>query len=240
MATHFIADLHLDPARPELAAILHRYLAGAARDAEALYILGDLFEVWVGDDGSLEPHRETATALRALVDSGVPAWFQRGNRDFAVGPTFCAATGLQLLDDPAVIDLHGRRTVLTHGDALCTDDHAQLRFRERYTDPRWLARMLALPLWLRRGIARYGRARSRLSHRRKPRAIMDATDDAVSQSMATHHANLLIHGHTHRPADHVVRWRDGDGHRLVLADWRANCGEVLVVDEHGWQRQPLH
>lgn len=236
MASHFIADLHLRPGSAGQAAVLQRYLAGPARTADALYILGDLFEVWVGDDGSLPAHRETVAAVRALADSGVACFFMRGNRDFAVGPDFAAAAGITLIDDPTSIRLGAFQIVLTHGDRLCTDDHEHQRFRARYTDPDWLARMLALPLWLRRAIARYGRLRSRYSKPRKRAEIMDVNPAAVGAFMHKHKAALLIHGHTHRPGDHKLGVA---GHRLVLSDWHPQRGEVLSVDAQGWRRLEL-
>lgn len=247
MTLHFIADLHLHPARSGTAALFHRYLAGEARKADALYILGDLFEVWVGDDGGLNEFHDTIAALAGLAESGTRIHFMRGNRDFAVGPDFAAACGLAVLDDPTVIDLPNGppsgsgpgRALLSHGDLLCTDDHAHQRFRARYNDPRWRARMLRLPLWSRRLIARYARARSRAGKRSKPEAIMDVNPDTVRRLMRNHRAVLLIHGHTHRPAEHEMELNGTTGRRLVLSDWRNDHGEVLICDEDGFRRQAI-
>ncbi|MEQ8798742.1 MAG: UDP-2,3-diacylglucosamine diphosphatase [Salinisphaeraceae bacterium] len=239
MALHFIADLHLEPRRPELTGVMQRYLAGPAREAEALYILGDLFEYWVGDDGGLRTHADTVAGIRRLADQGVPVYFMRGNRDFAVGDAFADAAGLTLLEDPATLDLDGRRVVLSHGDRLCTDDLAHQRFRARYTDPAWLNRMLALPLWQRQWIARYARWRSRLRGRRGDPEIMDVNRHTVRAFMAERETRLLIHGHTHRPADHELTVDGEPAHRLVLADWRQDHGEVLTLDNAGWERHPL-
>lgn len=236
MAVHFLADLHLQRQRPALVAAFHRYLAGPARGAQALYILGDLFEYWLGDDASLPDHQASIAALRALVDAGTALYFMHGNRDFAIGDGFARATGAVLLADPHPLALYGRQAVLTHGDVLCTDDHAHQRFRARYTDPAWRARMLALPAWWRRVLAWYGRSRSRFTGRRKPREIMDVNPRAVDDFMREHGASLLIHGHTHRPADHPLAHGAA---RLVLADWHDGQGEVLVVDVAGWQRRQL-
>lgn len=239
MTLHFIADLHLQISRPGLTALFHRYLAGEARRADALYILGDLFEAWVGDDGGLTEFRDTVEALAALAESGTKIYFMRGNRDFAVGSDFAAACRLTLLDDPSVADLPTGPALLSHGDLLCSDDTAHQRFRARYNDPRWRARMLRLPLWSRRLIARYARARSRAGNRHKPEAIMDVNPDTVRRLMHRYHIPLLIHGHTHRPADHEVALDGTPGHRLVLADWHDGRGEVLICNENGFRRQAL-
>lgn len=248
MTAHFIADLHLQASRPRLTALFHRYLAGEAREADELYILGDLFEVWVGDDGGLIEFRDTVEALAALAESGTKIYFIRGNRDFGVGPEFAAACRLTILDDPAVVNLPcgasnavpgSDQALLSHGDLLCTDDNAHQRFRARYSDPRWRAKMLRLPLWSRRLIARYARARSRAGNRNKPEAIMDVNPDTVRRLMRRYHVPLLIHGHTHRPADHEVALGGTPGRRLVLADWHDGRGEVLICDESGFRRQPL-
>jgi UDP-2,3-diacylglucosamine hydrolase len=236
VTTHFVADLHLHPARPGLAALFHRYLAGEARRADTLYILGDLFEVWVGDDGGLAEFRDTAAAIAALADHGTKVCFMRGNRDFAVGPEFAAACRLTVLDDPAVVDLSAGPALLSHGDLLCTDDSAHQHFRARYNDPRWRARMLRLPLWSRRLIARYARARSRAGNRNKPEAIMDVNAETVRRLMRRYQVPLLIHGHTHRPADHEIDLNGAPGQRLVLSDWHDDRGEVLVCDENGFRR----
>lgn len=239
MTLHFIADLHLHAARPGLTDIFHRYLAGRAREAEALYILGDLFEVWVGDDGGLIEFRDTVAALADLADRGTKIHFMRGNRDFMVGPAFAAACRLNILDDPTVVDLPQGPTLLSHGDLLCTDDTNHQRFRARYNDPHWRARLLWLPLWSRRLIARHARNRSRNNNLNKPEAIMDVNQDTVRRLMRRYHVTHLIHGHTHRPADHDVELDGISGRRLVLSDWHEDHGEVLVCDDEGFRRLPL-
>jgi len=234
-ATHFIADLHLDNDQEPAACRLAAYLAGAARQADALYVLGDLFEVWIGDDGSLARHTATLTAFSALVEHGVTVYFQRGNRDFAVGPAFISAGQIQILDDPIVIDLYGTPTLLTHGDLLCSDDVAHQRFRARYTNPRWRTRMLALPLWLRRVIARRARARSAAGKQRLAADIMDVNNHTVGQIMRRHGATRIIHGHTHRPAD----YRQAAYERHVIADWRPEQTQVLVASADGVSRHTI-
>lgn len=239
MASHFIADLHLQAECSGLVATFHRYLAGPARQAQALYILGDLFEYWIGDDGSLPEHRDTVSALRALADSGVALYFMRGNRDFAVGEAFERACGIRILEDPLLIDLHGVPTLLTHGDLLCTDDAEHQAFRAKYTDPAWRRRMLRLPRFVRRRLARDARARSRANTRRLPADIMDVNADTVRATMHAYGAARLIHGHTHRPAEHRVELDGRSGERIVLADWHDGRGEALVCDADGCRRLPL-
>lgn len=239
MATHFIADLHLQAARPGLADIFHRYLAGPARSAQALYILGDLFEYWLGDDASLDEHGSTIAALQALSLSGVTVFFMRGNRDFAVGPAFERACGMRILADPLMIDLYGTPTLLSHGDLFCTDDLEHQKFRAKYSNPAWRKRMLHLPRFMRRRIARYARAKSQANTQRLSSPIMDVNRETVLQCMRDYGAQRLIHGHTHRPQTHKVDLGKLQGERIVLADWLNDQGQVLICDASGCRRQTL-
>jgi UDP-2,3-diacylglucosamine hydrolase len=236
VAVHLLADVHLTGDDDPNTERLIRYLDGPARAAEAVYVLGDLFDVWVGDDGSLPVHARVIDRFAALARSGVALYFMRGNRDFAVGEAFVAASHMQILDDPLVVDLQGTPTLLSHGDIFCTEDTAHQAFRARYTDPRWRARMLKIPLWLRRRIARRARKRSMRGKASKPAHIMDVNADAVRQGLQTHGVSRLIHGHTHRPDSHRF---DIDGQvceRIVLADWRPERAEVLVANGHSIER----
>lgn len=213
------------------------YLAGPARQAEALYILGDLFDVWIGDDGSMPVHGPVLEALAELTGSGMAVHFMRGNRDFAVGKDFAQRTGLHIMPDPARIMLYGQPTLLAHGDVFCSDDRQHQAFRAKYTDPRWRRHRLALPLWLRRAAARRARHRSRESKQHKPWHIMDANADTVIQMARTWQVTRIIHGHTHRPADH----EDGALTRHVLADWRPDQAQVLIAEDDGTiQRRDLN
>ncbi|MGB7756788.1 MAG: UDP-2,3-diacylglucosamine diphosphatase [Salinisphaera sp.] len=234
-ATHFIADLHLVDDREPAARRLAGYLHGPARDADALYVLGDLFDVWIGDDGSIPRHAATLDAFARLAVAGVPVFFVRGNRDFAVGAAFESRSRMRILADPTAFTLHGVPTLIAHGDVFCSDDIAHQAFRAKYTDARWRNRRLALPLWLRRTVARRARRRSTTAKQSKPADIMDVNADTVRTLAVAHGARRVIHGHTHRPDDHA---HDGI-ERHVLADWRDDRAEVMIVDAGGVARRRL-
>lgn len=239
MATHLLADVHLTGADDPNAARLIAYLDGPARAAEAVYVLGDLFDVWIGDDGSLPIHATVVERFAALARSNVAVYFMRGNRDFAVGDGFVAASRMQILDDPIAVDLHGTPTLLSHGDVLCTDDTAHQAFRAKYTDPRWRARMLKLPLWLRRQLARRARRRSTAGKTAKPMQLMDTNPRAVRETMAHYGVRRLIHGHTHRPARHTLEVDGEHAERIVLADWRPDQVEIQIASEDGVHARSL-
>jgi len=207
------------------------FLAGPARNAARLTILGDLFDYWAGDDDLADPfNARIVAALRTLSDSGVKLEFMAGNRDFLIGAAFAKAAGLSLLPDPLVRDIDGVRTLLTHGDALCTDDADYQRFRAQVRDPAWRTAFLARPLAERKREIEALRARSEAEKKIKPLAIMDVNAAAVSAALAEHGAQAMIHGHTHRQGRH-----DHAGHpRWVLGDWHAGCGNALVCDPAGW------
>ena len=226
--TLFISDLHLGNSRPDITRQFQAFLAGPARKAEALYILGDLFEIWIGDDALGEFETTTANALKALADQGVRLAFLNGNRDFLLGREFCQRAGMCLLDQPHVIDLYGTPTALLHGDQLCTRDLQYQRFRNRISDPVWQARMLSRPVWFRRGVAALLRGASRLRNRRAFSEEMDVVDADVEALFRQTAAERMIHGHTHRPFRHAHRV-DGTGReRIVLGDWYTQ-GSVLTV-----------
>ena len=239
MATLFISDLHLCASRPQINRIFLGFLAGPARHADALYILGDLFEYWAGDDDLPDPFNAgIAAALAACAASGVKVFFMRGNRDFLVGERFAGAAGVTLLADPTLIDLHGRPTLLTHGDDLCTDDAAYQDFRREVRAPRWIDDFLARPLAERKREIERLRALSEAEKRKKPAAIMDVNAGAVADLLREYGYPRLIHGHTHRPArhEHLV-----DAHRCerwVLADWYER-GSGLACDDRGVRAMEL-
>lgn len=226
MTALFVSDLHLDASRPAATDCFLRFLAGPARDAGTLYVLGDLFEAWTGDDAA-DPHeQEVLAALRRYTGTGRDCQFLRGNRDFLIGPRFAAETGANLLPDEALVDLEGTPALLMHGDTLCTDDHAYQRYRRLVHHPAAQAIYLRLPVRLRSGIAGYARRRSMAANAGKPAAIMDVNQLAVTDALRRHHVQLLIHGHTHRPAVHALEVDGRPARRIVLGDWYTQ-GSVL-------------
>jgi UDP-2,3-diacylglucosamine hydrolase len=229
MTTLFISDLHLDAQRPHIVDLYTELLAGEARKADALYILGDLFEAWIGDDDDAEMPARVAAATRALRDSGVPVWFMHGNRDFLLGADYAARAGMTLLADPTVIELGGERVLLMHGDTLCTDDVDYLKFRALVRDPRWQQQFLAKPLAERRAFAAQARGESRQHMATLAAEIMDVTQEAVVAAMRAHGVHTLIHGHTHRPATHRFDLDGQPARRIVLGDWYEQ-DSVLRID----------
>lgn len=228
MATLFIADLHLSTEEPAITAGFLRLLAGEARAADALYILGDLFEAWIGDDDPNPLHANIASAIKALVDSGVPCYFIHGNRDFLVGKRFAHQSGMILLPEEQVLTLYGKRILIMHGDTLCTDDIGYLRFRAKVHQP-WLQTLfLALPLFIRQRIAAKMRAGSKASNQTKSEAIMDVNPQAVINVMTRHHVHHLIHGHTHRPAIHELDIEHHPARRYVLGAWHHEGSMIKV------------
>jgi len=233
MASLFIADLHLDDSRPQITDLFEHYLADDdVRQADALYILGDLVEAWIGDDDDAELPGRIARATRAVREAGVPVYFMRGNRDFLLGQDYADRAGLTLLEDGVVHDLYGRPTLLMHGDTLCTDDVAYQAVRRQVRTPEWKANILAMPLEARRAFAAKARADSRAHTGSTMESIMDVNADAVAQAMRGAGVTRLIHGHTHRPAIHEFSLDGQDAQRIVLGDWYEQ-GSVLRVAPEG-------
>ena len=237
MATLFISDLHLDDARPEAVALFGRFIDEEARGADALYILGDLFEAWVGDDDPSEAGAFVASKLRALADAGVPVYFMHGNRDFLLGAKYADRAGMTLLPDPAVVLVAGRPVLLMHGDTLCTDDVAYQQFRAQSRDPQWQAQFLLQPLPARQAFADQARAASKahqagLQAAGAMDAITDVTPHAVEAALRRFGIDTLVHGHTHRPAIHDVAVDGRACQRIVLGDWY-DQGSVLRMDATG-------
>lgn len=230
MTTYFISDLHLDDERPLITALLLEFLEGPARAAAALYILGDLFESWIGDDDDAELAQSVQAGLARLTASGVPVYFIAGNRDFLVGEGFAANTGVTLLADPTLIRVDERAYLVMHGDTLCTDDTAYQQFRRQVRDPAWQQQFLSQPLQQRRAFARHAREQSRLHTGSAQAEIMDVTDAAVAAVMREHGVYRLIHGHTHRPATHYFGVDDEPAERIVLGDWYEQ-GSVLRIED---------
>ena len=239
MATLFISDLHLDAERPAITELFGRFIDEEARHSDALYILGDLFEAWVGDDDPSDTGAFVAGKLRGLRGAGIPVYFMRGNRDFLLGDAYARRAGIEILNDPAVVMLHGKPALLMHGDTLCSDDVAYQQFRAQTRDPGWQRQFLAQPLDARLAFAQQARAASQ-AHQSglKAQGAMDAITDVspatVEATLARFGVDTLIHGHTHRPAVHA----HVGGTRIVLGDWYEQ-GSVLRADAGGFQLSSL-
>jgi UDP-2,3-diacylglucosamine hydrolase len=232
MTTLFISDLHLEQGRPELTRAFLHLLGGEARDSEALYILGDLFEAWIGDDDDSEIAVTVSNSLLELSNSGVAVYFMRGNRDFLVGQQFAKQAGCRLLEDPTTIDLYGEKTLLMHGDSLCTDDEQYINFRNMVRSSQWQTEVLAKPLNERRALAKQLRDNSIEAKSNKAEDIMDVNQQQVIRVMEAHQAQTLIHGHTHRPAVHSLNANGRDAKRYVLGDW-GKKGWIIRANEQG-------
>ncbi|MGQ0428479.1 MAG: UDP-2,3-diacylglucosamine diphosphatase [Gammaproteobacteria bacterium] len=237
MSDWFASDLHLDPSAPDIAARFLRFLAGPAQGARALYLLGDLFEAWVGDDDPEPTHRPVVAAIAKLAVSGTLVYVMRGNRDFLLGERFCAESGAILLDDPAVVTAGGTRVLLTHGDGLCTDDRAYQRLRALVRDARVRPGFARLPLPVRRRLAVEARAGSREHLATAAEYITDVNPEAVTALFAAAGVGTMIHGHTHRPAVHEHTVGGAIATRIVLGDWHAGA-QVVRWDDSGWRLLP--
>ncbi|MBL1274018.1 MAG: UDP-2,3-diacylglucosamine diphosphatase [Oceanospirillales bacterium] len=222
MTTLFISDLHLEESRPDITGAFLRFLKEKAPGAEQLYILGDFFEAWIGDDEHTPLQEQVAAALRTLSDNGTRIFLMHGNRDFLLGEDFCARAGATLLDDPTLIDLYGTPTLLMHGDSLCTADVEYQKFRANMRNPKTQKLILARPLKDRQQMARQLREMSMATNRDKAEGIMDVTPDEVVRVMEAHDVPRLIHGHTHRPAEHALKVNNKTAKRIVLGDWDTN------------------
>ena len=228
-----ISDLHLEEQRPDITLAFLDLLTGRARTAKALYILGDFFEAWIGDDAMSPFQRSICQALRDLSDSGTEIFLMHGNRDFMLGQAFCKAAGCTLLNDPSVIPMNGEPVLLMHGDSLCTRDEAYMRLRRYLRHPLTLWILRHLPLRTRHKLARKLRSESRAQTRMKANDIVDVTPEEVPRIMSQYGVRTLIHGHTHRPAIHKLQVNDQTAQRIVLGDWDRQ-GWALQVDEQGF------
>jgi UDP-2,3-diacylglucosamine hydrolase len=229
----FISDLHLTEERPEANERFIAFLEEKARNASALYILGDFFEYWIGDDDLAEPFNAiVAGLLKDLTEKGVNVRLMHGNRDFLIGERFCAATGVKLLDDPVVENIQGEKTLLVHGDTLCTDDLDYQAWRRKARDPAFQADFLAKSLLERRRAVGQMRERSKEVVKAKTAEIMDVNEEAVRQALRRHGVRRLIHGHTHRPGRHALEVDGERCDRWVLPDWYGRGG-YLEVDRRG-------
>ncbi|SDK24871.1 UDP-2,3-diacylglucosamine diphosphatase [Microbulbifer yueqingensis] len=237
MPSYLISDLHLDESRPAITRAFFDFLRGRAAGAEALYILGDFFEVWVGDDDDSSLAGEVATELSRYSGTGAELYLMHGNRDFLLGEEFAHRAGAILLPDPSLVTLAGQRVLLMHGDSLCTRDEEYMAFRRQARDPNWQEALLAKPLAERRQIADQIRAVSKSMNSRKAEDIMDVTPAEVEAVMRKHGVRTLIHGHTHRPATHTLDIDGDPARRIVLGDWgekawcvRADKNSLELID----------
>lgn len=221
MNTYFISDLHLQPEREDLAQAFHNFLDTQLNDGDTLYILGDFFDAWIGDDEDKAFYLQVKDKLRALAERDITCYFMHGNRDFLIRSGFANDTNIRLLEDPTLITLAGKKILLMHGDSLCTRDIDYVAFREQVRSLAWQQTVLAIPLAQRRIMAAEMRKKSTSMNSNKASDIMDVTPEVVDAVMTEHRADILLHGHTHRPARHTL---PGNKERIVLGDW----------DTQGW------
>lgn len=235
----FISDLHLAWDKPEITQRFLDFLGNRAKTASTLYILGDLFDAWVGDDDSSPPNPKIRESLKRLTESGTRVYLQQGNRDFLLGQQFCHDTGINMLNDTVVIDLFGVPTLLMHGDLLCTDDLPYQAFRSKSRSPEWQHGVFSKPLFVRLLVARWYRLRSYFHKRQKTQEIMDVNQNTVTDTLLEHNCLRLIHGHTHRPNIHNFEIDGKAAQRYVLATWTNEKGEVLAWTNKGYQIEVL-
>ncbi|MGI9258752.1 MAG: UDP-2,3-diacylglucosamine diphosphatase [Gammaproteobacteria bacterium] len=238
MTTLFISDLHLDAERPQSTERFLEFLKHEAHEADALYILGDLFEAWIGDDDTDPANAPVIGALANLKRRRVPCFFMHGNRDFLIGRRFAAATGCELLAENEVIEVAGTRVLLTHGDLLCTDDEPYQALRAQVRDPDWQKAFLSKPVEERRRIANELRAKSQAAIAEKPEEIMDVNESAVAATMRSYEVTRLLHGHTHRPGIHDFVLDGNAATRIVLGAWYEQ-GSVLRWNDEGFELATL-
>jgi UDP-2,3-diacylglucosamine hydrolase len=241
VTTRFISDLHLEESRPDITDAFLALLKDRAMGIDALYILGDFFEAWIGDDERTPLQETVAAALSEVKASGTAIYFMHGNRDFLIGDDYCSRAGATLLDDPSVVDLYGTPYLLMHGDSLCTADVEYQKFRANMRNPQWQKMMLQRPLEDRKQMARQLREISMAKNQGKEESIMDVTPDEVVREMEAHGVQNMIHGHTHRPAEHDLTANGAPAKRIVLGDWHENVWwlEVEPDQEPILKKHPL-
>ena len=241
MTVRFISDLHLEESRPDITEALLNFLRDKALKIDALYILGDFFEAWIGDDERTPLQDQVATALKEVSSSGTALYLMHGNRDFLMGDDFCDRCGGELLPDPVVVDLYGTPTLLMHGDSLCTADVEYQKFRANMRNPQWQQMFLQRSLADRQIVARQLREISMAKNQGKAETIMDVTPEEVTRVMEEHGVQRLIHGHTHRPAVHQLTASGAPATRIVLGDWDTHAWWLDVTPDTppALHRQPL-
>ncbi|WP_394247310.1 UDP-2,3-diacylglucosamine diphosphatase [Vibrio profundi] len=236
MKTYFISDLHLSPSRPDITQCFLEFMTTEAINADALYVLGDLFEFWIGDDDTSDFATSIRKTFQDLTASGVPCFFTQGNRDFLVGKKFAKQTGLTLLDEVSTIDIYGKKAVVLHGDTLCTDDVKYLAFREKVHLP-WLQWVFnRIPFFIKKKIVSKVQSDIKDDKQTKTLDIMDVTQHEVERVLQVSGVDLMIHGHTHRPAVHTFKSNQLQCTRIVLGDWYQQ-GSVLVVTPENFDLQ---
>lgn len=236
MTTLFIADLHLSPSEPDITRCFRTFMREEAIHADALYVLGDLFEFWIGDDDDSDFSDQVRQEFKTLTQAGVPCYFVRGNRDFLIGRRFAKQTGMTLLKQESIIDLYGKKAVILHGDTLCTRDVNYLKFRKKVHQP-WLQWLFnRIPLWVKKKIIAKVQSDIRVDKQTKSLDIMDVTPSEVDSVLEKHQVDLMIHGHTHRPKIHTIGNTKEKKTRVVLGDWYTQ-GSVLVYDQNGYELQ---
>jgi UDP-2,3-diacylglucosamine hydrolase len=234
MSVYFISDLHLKPERPDLSRAFSSFLSHTAKGAEALYLLGDIFDAWIGDDAPVPGIEPLVSQLKQLSDSGCKIYFQHGNRDFLVGKAFTDSIGAELLPEQIVHSLPIGNALILHGDQLCTDDQEYMQFRAMVRNPAWQQQILSKPVEERIALAKQLRATSKERTAEKDDYITDVNADEVNKRLNDAHVQLMIHGHTHRPAIHKLRIEGNEATRIVLGDWES-LGWYLKVDHDGYQ-----
>lgn len=232
MSILFISDLHLHESRPQITRAFFHFLHTQAAQAETLYILGDFFDAWIGDDDDTKLPKQVAAELFALSQQGIAIYFQHGNRDFLLGESYAHKAGMTLIPETSVIDLYGTPTLLLHGDTLCTADKDYQQFRSMVRSSQWQQQILAQPLAARRALAKQLRDKSQSMNSLKAEDIMDVTPAEVVAQMAKNNVTRLIHGHTHRPARHKLNLNGKIAERIVLGDWHSHGWCIKATENH--------
>jgi UDP-2,3-diacylglucosamine hydrolase len=234
---YLISDLHLEEKRPDITRAFFSFLDQIHNQASRLYILGDFFEAWIGDDERTPLQEEVKARLAEFTKSGIQLYFMHGNRDFLVGETFAKETGAKILPDPSIVELAGEKVLLMHGDSLCTQDTAYMKFRAMIRNPAFLKTFIARPIEDRKTTARQLREMSQANNQGKSMEIMDVTPEEVIKEMSEHKVSTMIHGHTHRPMVHELRLNQQPAQRIVLGDWDQKIWFITASEESGIKLQ---
>jgi len=232
MTTFFISDIHISEQYPEIGEQLIDFLENQAQQSDALYILGDLFEYWLGDDDTNPEYKKIQSALKLFTDKKTPTYFIHGNRDFLIGETFAHETGIKILSDPSIIELYGERILISHGDIFCTDDVEYQSSRKQTRDPNWQKMILEKPLKERKVFANEAREKSSIYTQKINEVLMDVNQSETNKTFEKYGLNRIIHGHTHKPAIHNSMINGELYKRIVLGDWYEQ-GSVLKWDQSG-------